>query len=197
MRVNVDPMHTLGVVVSISLVIALPSYLILSNMYQHYRYLQAAELGDARAAYSLGCLYSEGLGVESDATLAVQWWEDASKDGHAEACYELGNAHYTGHGVTGGVRNYEEAARLWRIAADGEGGALGRGLDKAQFMVGQFYEHGSGGLPVDFKTAMDYVSRAANQGKTRMKEFPGMLGEKKGVPAHLIFIFILDFCFYT
>jgi TPR repeat protein len=38
-------------------------------------------------------------------------------------------------------------------------------LDKAQFMLGQFYEHGSGGLPVDFSKAMDYVSRAANLGK--------------------------------
>ena len=136
------------------------------NLVTHRRYLQAAQLGDARAAYSLGCLYSEGLGVEPDAALAVQWWREASKDHHAEACYELGNAYYTGAGVTEGVRNHTEAARLWRIAADGEGGANGRGLDKAQFTVGQFYEHGSGGLPVDFKKAMNYVSRAANQGGT-------------------------------
>ena len=51
------------------------------------------------AAYNLGVLYDQGLGVAADAAQALAWYRKAADAGHAGAQYTLGQMYYEGIGV--------------------------------------------------------------------------------------------------
>ena len=50
---------------------------------------KAAELGSIAALYNLGLLYDFGDGVQKDKAKAVQFYEKAAMQGHAESRHNL------------------------------------------------------------------------------------------------------------
>lgn len=49
-----------------------------------------AEDDDEEAAYFLGWMYHEGLGLVADDRKAVRWWKPAAEEGHIESMMALG-----------------------------------------------------------------------------------------------------------
>lgn len=106
----------------------------------HTTFLVLAAQGDAEAQYQLASLYHQGLGSDTDpwnrrdgaasdslgqgADLAAtaRWYEEAARQGHAEAQYALGNMHLMGEGVE---QDDGEAAR-WHEKAAAQGHAAAR-----------------------------------------------------------------------
>jgi TPR repeat protein len=116
-------------------------------------YLMAAELGHARAQFSLGVMYSTGRGVERDVQQAATWYRLAAFKGHAEAQFSLGAMYAKGQGVK---QDDVESVRWLRWAAD-------NGSTSAQFNVGEMYANGQG-VDQDNLEAVRWFKRAANQG---------------------------------
>lgn len=76
---------------------------------------EAAEAGDARAAFLLGLrLASGGDGVAKDPVMAAHWCETAARAGLPEAQFNLGLLIAAGVGQT---KDPNEATRWWRLAA--------------------------------------------------------------------------------
>ncbi|MBB3120120.1 tetratricopeptide repeat protein [Pseudoduganella violacea] len=69
----------------------------------------AAEEGDAAAAYYLGLMYRNGMGVAGDSAAAARWLEKASQGRVAQAMFLYANMLLSGEGV----RRDETAARRW------------------------------------------------------------------------------------
>jgi TPR repeat protein len=63
-------------------------------------YLKAAELGHAKAMYSLGVLCERGVGMPVDARAAASWYRKAAEFGHAEAMCFVGDGHGGGVDVS-------------------------------------------------------------------------------------------------
>ena len=74
-------------------------------------YTKAAELGDAKAHYSLSVMYRLGQGVEKDEKKHSYHLEEAAIGGHVEARYNLG-----GHEENNG--RIDRAVKHWIIAAN-------------------------------------------------------------------------------
>ena len=71
---------------------------------------RAANAGDARAAYNLGCSYNDGLlGTQRDRTRALAWFKRAAELGHADAQFNLARHLATGDGID----KDEVAAHAW------------------------------------------------------------------------------------
>lgn len=64
-----------------------------------YWFEKSARGGVANAAYNLGVLYHQGLGLESNLAGAIDWYKAAAGLGHPEAQYNLGIAYIEGVGV--------------------------------------------------------------------------------------------------
>mmetsp|Transcript_10750 Transcript_10750/g.16941 ORF Transcript_10750/g.16941 Transcript_10750/m.16941 type:complete len:363 (-) Transcript_10750:21-1109(-) len=72
-------------------------------------YERAAENGELRGAYNLGCNYRNGEGGPVDLTLASKYFRIAAEMGHVQAATNLGIALMNGLGVR---RDFEEA-KVW------------------------------------------------------------------------------------
>ena len=77
--------------------------------------MPAAMAGDATAAYHIGLLYWEGMGVPRNPAAAVSWLAPAAERGHSIAQLILGLAYATGDGIT---QDYRLSARWMMEAAD-------------------------------------------------------------------------------
>ena len=60
------------------------------------RWERAAHFGDGEAARNLGHLYRQGLGVDQDVAVAVEWYQVASAAGVPSAEYNLGMVYLNG-----------------------------------------------------------------------------------------------------
>ena len=87
----------------------------------HPEYRTRAEIGDAQAIHSLGCLHSTGYCdsyghnvVPQNQAKALKLYQKAGKLGVAAAHCHLGNAYYFGRGVE---RNEKKANHYWELAA--------------------------------------------------------------------------------
>ena len=80
----------------------------------------------------------------------MEWYRKASKQGNAEAQFNLGIMYEIGRGVT---QDYAGAAKLYRDAAE-QGHAL------AQFNLGVAYEYGRG-MTQDYAEAVGWYRKAA------------------------------------
>src|SRR5438309_875305 len=58
-----------------------------------------AEMGDARAQWSLGFAYQWNFGVAKDDAVAAGWYRKAAEQGHALAQHALGVMYYDGAGI--------------------------------------------------------------------------------------------------
>ena len=65
------------------------------------------------AHYNLGVMYQNGLGIQSDAVEAAQWYRRAADQGLADAQFNLGEMYASGEGVP---RDYT-VAHMWVILA--------------------------------------------------------------------------------
>lgn len=57
-----------------------------------------AEAGDAEAQYNIGWMYLNGYGLRVNDTLALEWWEKASQQGHVDANFSIGMLYSLGDG---------------------------------------------------------------------------------------------------
>lgn len=73
-----------------------------------------ANVGYAKAQYSMGRLYARGDGVQKDYQEAAYWFGEAAKQGLAEAQFKLGRMYEVGDGIP---RSFEESERLYRLAS--------------------------------------------------------------------------------
>ena len=102
-----------------------------------------AEAGDARAQFNLGIMHLAGThGCRRSIPDALQFFSEASKQGHGLALSNLGTMHDQGLGV---LASADEAKQLWTKAAK-------RGVPQAQVNLGLYAETGRGG-EVDFEAA--------------------------------------------
>lgn len=80
-------------------------------------FLKGAEQGDAEAQFSLGNMYTEGVGVSQSDSQAMAWFLKAAAQGFVPAQVNLGVIYAQGQGVK---QNLVEAHKWFNIA----GGAV-------------------------------------------------------------------------
>ena len=89
----------------------------------------------------------------------VQWFQQAARQGHAEAQYTLAWMYAQGKGVS---QNLPQAAKLFRRAAL-------KGYAEAQYHLGQMYIQGIG-VPQNFTQAAHWFVKAAMQGHAAARQ---------------------------
>lgn len=57
-----------------------------------------AESGDADSQYNIGWMYLNGYGLRVNDSLALEWWEKASEQGHTDASFSIGMLYSLGEG---------------------------------------------------------------------------------------------------
>lgn len=108
-----------------------------------------ADRGDADAQFNLGQAYRLGRGVPANLPLALEWFEKAARQGHAQAEANLGLSLFQ--------NNQRERAMPWlRRAAE-------RGDPRAQYYLGTAHFNGDL-VPTDWPRAYALMRRAAEQG---------------------------------
>ncbi|KAI9314837.1 hypothetical protein BX666DRAFT_1963955 [Dichotomocladium elegans] len=121
-------------------------------------YSDSAALGYAPSAFRLGECYEFGrLGCKPDATLSIKYYSIAAEQDHLEACFALSAWYLIGSPE---LPPSEEQAFAWAYRA------AARGLPKAEFAIGYFYEVGIG-VPKDIQIAIRWFNRAAANGDKR------------------------------
>lgn len=118
----------------------------------------AADAGVANAAYNLGVLYHQGIGVKKNLDTALSWYQKAADQGHPEAQYNLGIAHIEGVGLP---YDAQKAARYFENAAR-------EGVMEAAYNLGLIYENGLLGDARPDEALMWYKA-AADKGSPEAK----------------------------
>ena len=113
---------------------------------------RGADQGFARSVYTLGKMYTYGLGVTSDKEKAFGLFTRAAELGNPRAQYNLARAYRDGDGV---AQDFTRAAQWYRNAAQA-------GDAPAQAALGQRYAKGEG-VPQDTEMALYWTSLAARQ----------------------------------
>lgn len=120
---------------------------------------EAADQKIANAAYNLGVLYHQGLGVDKDLDRALYWYREAAKMQHPEAQYNLGIAYIEGIGT-------EYSAP---IAAAYFESAANQGVVEAAYNLGLIYENGLVGGGAKPEDALLWYKIAADGGSNDAK----------------------------
>lgn len=130
------------------------------ELYKKKKYAKAAlkmrkpaELGLAKAEYSLALMYRLGRGMQKDCRQATNWYERAANRGFAIAQNDLGAIY--GRGECG-RKNYKKMLYWYRKAAD-------QGFAMAQSNIGFCYANGQG-VDKDLAKAATWFRKAADQG---------------------------------
>lgn len=113
-------------------------------------YRKAALRGSARAAYHVGVLYRDGVGVESDPSSAAAWFYRSAIQMYPPAQAALGDLLLNGKGVATDI----PAAIAWLRPAAAYGNPL------AQYDLGLIYDRGLG-VEVDRERGLMLIARAA------------------------------------
>lgn len=129
-------------------------------------YRRAAALGDVAAMFKLGMILLKGLlGTQRNVGEAHQWLKraaaGATKD-NPHALHELGLLHESGN-TNPEVRNKILADDTYALELFQQ--AAGMGFRQSQFRLGQAYEYGTLGLPIDNRASISWYSKAAAQGE--------------------------------
>jgi len=119
----------------------------------------AAQSGDAKAAFYLGVMFRDGKGVEQDDTEAFKWFELGTRLGSASSQNSLGMRYQNGQGVD---RDLRKAQELF-IKADQQGDT------DAGFNLATMYIFGLG-VEQDDHTAIHWLERAASLGNQKAVE---------------------------
>ncbi|MFM9960294.1 MAG: protein kinase domain-containing protein [Planctomycetaceae bacterium] len=130
-----------------------------------------AERGDPIAQVQFGCMIEQGLGVEANGKLGVEWIAKAATQGHWMAQCNLGVMYQNGRGVG---QNDDEAVRWYRKAAD-------QNHAPAQNNLGWMYWEGRGVAQNDTEAAR-WTRKAADQNFAPAQQSLGwMYREGRGV----------------
>jgi hypothetical protein len=116
-------------------------------------YAQAADQGNAEAAYRLGHMLATGIGGRRDQHRAVRYMVQAARSGHSGARFMLGYWHLVGWGVE---QDERLAAQNFRQAAD-------QGEAFAQYNLALMHATGSG-VAKDLEAARQWLQRARASG---------------------------------
>lgn len=108
---------------------------------------EAAEAGDAGAAYKIGAAYMDGQSVAHSFDEGLKWLRKSADMGDGRAMGDLGSAYDWGFGVE---QNRAEAAKWFEEAAL-------RGHPASQYNVGVLYEEGDGVEKDVVKAYMYYI----------------------------------------
>jgi TPR repeat protein len=107
-----------------------------------------ADQGVAKAQYTMGVSYENGMGAKKDLIQAVKYFRLAADQENAEAQTSLGFMYLTGLGAP---KNYGLAVKYFRLAA-------AQGDAEGQAFLGLMYKEGKG-VPQDYAhTQFDLVS---------------------------------------
>ena len=172
---------------------------VISGEYNTGRYESAlehfteyAKMGNARAQYYLGEMYSYGRGVFRDYAKAVEWYRKSAERGNARAQYSLGRMYENGRCVSKdyvkAVEWYLKAAEQGNYAAQcrlgnmyKEGGEISQayakvverylksaeqGNSEAQYSLGRMYENGRC-VSKDYVKAVEWYRKSAEQGNSK------------------------------
>lgn len=135
-----------------------------------------AGAGDAEALYWTGVMYSQGRGYVRDCLEAAFHYEQAARQDHPEAAFNLGFMLYYGAGASAAdcelIPDREKSAPWLLRAAE-------MGKPRAQFLVGRMYMTGDG-LPRGMDNAFDWLEKAANAGLTEAQYDLGLLYAQVG-----------------
>ena len=146
-----------------------------------------ADAGDAEALYWTGVMYSQGRGYALDCQEAAFRYEQAARQGHPEASFNLGFMLYYGVGASAAdcelIPDREKAAEWLLRAAE-------MGKPRAQFLVGRMYMTGDG-LPRGMDNAFDWLEKAASAGLTEAQYDLGLLYAQVGNRGRAYFWFRL------
>jgi len=140
-----------------------------------------AQSGNAEMQYKIGIMYclkgpywhpesdfsydeSEEM-VDAWKKVGIYWLGKAAEQGYVEALYKLGLCCWNKYWEEDRDKTelLEIADILWKYAAAEYKDAAKRGDAMAQFRLGRLYKNGSG-VPMNKKTAIDWLTKAANQG---------------------------------
>ncbi|KAJ3363810.1 hypothetical protein GGF32_003473 [Allomyces javanicus] len=156
----------------------------------------------------LGAMFMEGEGVEKDEAKAIQLWEQAAKEGDAEAMFALAQNYLSEEDMAKAIPWLEKAGDKGHTVSLNTLGMLnftGEGLPvnvekaiqlheraaalkdtDAMCLLGQLYEEGSNqgtGIKQNYATAMEWYLKAAARGDAAaMRSISGMYAEGHGVP---------------
>jgi len=137
-----------------------------NNFYKAVEFFsKSADLGFIPAIFNLGQCYFRGEGVRQNYETAIQYWIKAADEGSALSQYEMGYSCEFGEGVP---INIYRAIEYYSKAAD-------QGHPRALYDMGDSYFSGRGGSPKDWKIAIMYYLKSAEQGiekaKTKLEGF--------------------------
>lgn len=148
---------------------------------------KAAEKGYRNWQCNLGCCLFYGHGVEKDIVAANKWYEKSAEQGNSNAQFNLGLSYYKGEGVE---KDYCKAMYWFgKSAEQGDADAqlhIGRCLEEtnasnkeivaayrksaemgnpeAMCFLGEWYQYGEKGLPIDDKEKFRWWRKAAERG---------------------------------
>ncbi|MDH3639455.1 MAG: SPOR domain-containing protein [Gammaproteobacteria bacterium] len=123
------------------------------------RWEPLADAGDTVAAFNIGILYAQGLGVAKDPAAAFRWYQKAADAGYAPAQFNLGAAYREGAGVD---VDMSQAVHWWSESA-------AHGHPQATFNLATLYFHGNG-VARDHDKAQGLYQKAAELGDPRAQE---------------------------
>lgn len=112
-----------------------------------------AEQGSSKAMMSIGLLYMNGDGVETDYQEAMKWMLASVGAGDRKAPRYVGMIYEKGLGVT---VDYRKAANYYQMGAE-------RGDITSQYYLGKMYEYGQG-VQTDYGKALEWYQKAAERG---------------------------------
>jgi len=127
---------------------------------------KAAEQGHGMAQYTLGSIYSHGMGVAKDATEAAKWFRKAAENESTREEHRitaqglLGSWYYHGHGVP---KDKAESVKWYRKAAD-PNNVNGQPRAQAQLELGKRYYKGEG-VAEDRMEAIKWLRLAKESGE--------------------------------
>ena len=136
-----------------------------------------ADEGDATAAYYLGKMYAQGLGVEKNETKAVEYYQRAENAYNIDAAYELAEI-LLKEATDQNDENFELGLKYLKRAAYA-------GQPNALYQLGSFYEKGEW-VEKDYKNAFGFYLMGALKGDAKSQYKVALLYlSGKGVPRDL------------
>jgi len=119
-----------------------------------YWLTKSAEQGNQDAQYLIGKMYYEGYSVAQDKVIAQDWLSRAAAQGHTGAINLLAVL----------KEMLDLTTRVYQQSADVLIGKARQGDPQAEYELGLRYESGAWDVNQDNKQAMEWISKAANDG---------------------------------
>jgi len=146
-----------------------------------------ADAGNAEALYWTGVMYSQGQGYPRDCQEAAFRYEQAARQGHPEASFNLGSMLYYGAGASAAdcelIPDRAKAAPWLLQAAEA-------GKPRAQFLVGRMYQTGEI-LSRSMDKAFAWLEKASDAGIAEAQYDLGLLYAQVGNRGEAYFWFRL------